>query len=133
MTMADIGARTGAFAARLQRRVGLAVLAVLAPERSAAMQAQIRTTRHPRSSTVTLIRPATPATLYVYGGADNELELAGRFTQVFLLEIDEPTTLARLDARRDYTTGAVSGTLASTCAASCRDCRTACVHPGRSP
>ena len=49
-----------------------------------------------------LIRAAAPSTLYVCGGADNELELAGRFTQVFLLEIDEPTMLARLDARRDY-------------------------------
>jgi gluconate kinase len=49
-----------------------------------------------------LIRAAGPATLYVCGGADNEQELAGRFTQVFLLEIDEPTMLARLDARRDY-------------------------------
>jgi adenylate kinase family enzyme len=49
-----------------------------------------------------LIRAAAPATLYVCGGADNELELAGRFTRVFLLEIDEPTMLARLDARRDY-------------------------------
>jgi hypothetical protein len=49
-----------------------------------------------------LIRAAAPATLYVCGGADNELELADRFTQVFLLEIDEPTMLARLDARRDY-------------------------------
>ena len=48
-----------------------------------------------------LIRSAAPATLYVCGGADNELELADRFTQVFLLEIDEPTMLARLDARRD--------------------------------
>jgi thymidylate kinase len=28
--------------------------------------------------------------------------VADRFTQVFLLEIDEPTMLARLDARRDY-------------------------------
>ena len=45
---------------------------------------------------------AAPATLYLCGGADNELELADRFTQVFLLEIDEPTMLARLDARRDY-------------------------------
>ena len=34
-----------------------------------------------------LIRAAGPATLYVCGGADNEQELAGRFTQVFLLEI----------------------------------------------
>ena len=49
-----------------------------------------------------LIAAAAPATLYVCGGADNELELADRFTQVFLLEIDEPTMLARLDARRDY-------------------------------
>jgi hypothetical protein len=49
-----------------------------------------------------LIRAAAPATLYVCGGAANELELADHFTQVFLLEIDEPTMLARLDARRDY-------------------------------
>jgi hypothetical protein len=49
-----------------------------------------------------LIRAAAPATLYICGGADNQEELAGRFTQVFLLEIDEPTMLARLDARRDY-------------------------------
>jgi hypothetical protein len=49
-----------------------------------------------------LIRAAGPATLYVCGGADNQEELAGRFTHVFLLEIDEPTMLARLDARRDY-------------------------------
>ena len=49
-----------------------------------------------------LITAAVPATLYVCGGADNELELADRFTQVFLLEIDEPTMLARLDTRRDY-------------------------------
>jgi hypothetical protein len=28
--------------------------------------------------------------------------VAGRFAQMFLLEIDEPTMLARLDARRDY-------------------------------
>jgi len=49
-----------------------------------------------------LIAAAAPATLYVCGGAANELELAGRFTHVFLLEIDEPTMLARIDARRDY-------------------------------
>jgi hypothetical protein len=49
-----------------------------------------------------LILAAAPATLYVCGGADNELELADRFTHVFLLEIDEPTMLARLDGRRDY-------------------------------
>ncbi|SRR5712691_438696 len=44
-----------------------------------------------------LIRAAAPATLYVCGGADNQLELADRFTHVILLEIDEPTMLARLD------------------------------------
>jgi hypothetical protein len=49
-----------------------------------------------------LIAAAGPATLYVCGGADNQQEVADRFTQVFLLEIDEPTMLARLDARRDY-------------------------------
>ena len=49
-----------------------------------------------------LIRAAAPATLFVCGGADNQHEVADRFTQVFLLEIDEPTMLARLDARRDY-------------------------------
>ena len=49
-----------------------------------------------------LIRDAAPATLYVCGGADNQEELADRFAQVFLLEIDEPTMLARLDARRDH-------------------------------
>jgi hypothetical protein len=45
-----------------------------------------------------LIRAAAPATLYVCGGAANELELADRFTHIFLLEIDEPTMLERLDA-----------------------------------
>ena len=49
-----------------------------------------------------LIRAAAPATLYVCGGADNQHEVADRFTQVFLLEIDESTMLARLDARRGY-------------------------------
>jgi adenylate kinase family enzyme len=49
-----------------------------------------------------VIRTAAPATLYVCGGADNQLEMADRFTQVFLLEIDEPTMLTRLDSRRDY-------------------------------
>ena len=49
-----------------------------------------------------LIRAAAPATLYVCGGADNQEELADRFTHVFLLEIDEYTMLARLDARRGY-------------------------------
>jgi hypothetical protein len=49
-----------------------------------------------------LILAAAPATLHVCGGAANELKLADRFTQMFLLEIDEPTMLARLDERRDY-------------------------------
>ena len=48
-----------------------------------------------------LIRATEPETLYLCGGSDNQLELADRFTQVFLLEIDEPTMLARLDARED--------------------------------
>ena len=48
-----------------------------------------------------LIAAAAPATLYLCGGADNQLELADRFTRVFLLEIDEPTILARLDTRQD--------------------------------
>jgi hypothetical protein len=45
-----------------------------------------------------LIRAAAPATLYVCGYAANQLALADRFDAVFLLEIDEPTMLARLDA-----------------------------------
>jgi hypothetical protein len=49
-----------------------------------------------------LLAAAGPATLFVCGGADNQDDVAGRFTQVFLLEIDEPTMLERLDARRDY-------------------------------
>jgi hypothetical protein len=49
-----------------------------------------------------LIRAAAPATLYICGGADNQDEMADRFSQRFLLEIDEPTMLARLDARREY-------------------------------
>jgi hypothetical protein len=57
-----------------------------------------------------LIRAAAPATLYVCGGADNEQELAGRFTQVFLLEIDEPTMLARLDARQNNDWGRIGDT-----------------------
>ena len=47
-----------------------------------------------------LIRAATPQTLYLCGGADNQLELDDRFGRVFLLEIDEATMLARLDARQ---------------------------------
>jgi adenylate kinase family enzyme len=57
-----------------------------------------------------LIRAAGPATLYVCGGADNQHELADRFTQVFLLEIDEPTMLARLDARPDNDWGRIGDT-----------------------
>jgi adenylate kinase family enzyme len=49
-----------------------------------------------------LLRAAGPGTVYLCGGADNELELAARFARVVLLEIDEPTMLARLDARREY-------------------------------
>ncbi|MEU8517059.1 hypothetical protein AB0C76_36575 [Kitasatospora sp. NPDC048722] len=49
-----------------------------------------------------LIRAAGPATLYVCGGADNQQDIADRFTRVFLLEIDEPTMPARLDARQDH-------------------------------
>jgi adenylate kinase family enzyme len=57
-----------------------------------------------------LIQAAAPATLYVCGGADNEQELADRFTQVFLLEIDEPTMLARIDVRQDNDWGRIGDT-----------------------
>jgi hypothetical protein len=57
-----------------------------------------------------LIQAAAPATLYVCGGADNQHELAGRFTQVFLLEIDEPTMLARIAARPDNGWGRIGDT-----------------------
>jgi adenylate kinase family enzyme len=58
-----------------------------------------------------LIAAAGPTTLYVCGGAENELELADRFTQVFLLEMDEPTMLARLDApSRDNEWGRIGDT-----------------------
>jgi hypothetical protein len=57
-----------------------------------------------------LIRAAAPATLYVCGGAANELELADRFTHVLLLEIDEPTMLARIDARQDNDWGRIGDT-----------------------
>jgi adenylate kinase family enzyme len=57
-----------------------------------------------------LICAAAPATLYVCGGADNGLELADRFTHVFLLEIDEPTMLARIDARQDNDWGRIGDT-----------------------
>ncbi len=38
------------------------------------------------------------------------LELADRFTQVFLLEIDEPTMLARIDTRQDNDWGRIGDT-----------------------
>jgi adenylate kinase family enzyme len=57
-----------------------------------------------------VIRAAGPATLYVCGGAANELELADRFTQLFLLEIDEPTMLVRIDAREDNDWGRIGDT-----------------------
>jgi hypothetical protein len=57
-----------------------------------------------------VIRAAAPATLYVCGGADNELELTDRFSQVFLLEIDEPTMLARVDARQHNDWGRIGDT-----------------------
>ncbi len=56
-----------------------------------------------------LIR-AAPPTLYVCGGAANELELADRFTHIFLLEIDEPTMLARIDARQNNDWGRIGDT-----------------------
>jgi adenylate kinase family enzyme len=57
-----------------------------------------------------LIQAAAPATLYVCGGADNGHELADRFTHVFLLEIDEPTMLARIDARQNNDWGRIGDT-----------------------
>lgn len=65
-------------------------------------------------------------------GTNNEQEMADRFTRVFLLEIDEPKMLARIDARQN-SDWAASGTLARIYAASCRNCRTACVRPRLSP
>jgi hypothetical protein len=58
-----------------------------------------------------LLRAAGPGTLYVCGGAENELDLADRFAQVFLLEMDEATMLARLDApSRDNEWGRIGDT-----------------------
>jgi adenylate kinase family enzyme len=60
-----------------------------------------------------LIRAAAPSTLYVCGGAANELQLADRFDRVFFLEIDEATMLARLDApERDNDWGRIGDTRA---------------------
>jgi shikimate kinase len=53
---------------------------------------------------------AGPVTLYVCGGAANELELADRFSHVFLLEIDEATMLARVDTRPGNDWGRVGDT-----------------------
>lgn len=78
-----------------------------------------------------LIRAATPETLYLCGGADNQLELADRFGRVILLEIDEATMLARLDARQPGEWGH-SGTASSTSAASGPDTRNAYAWPERS-
>jgi len=78
-----------------------------------------------------LIRAAAPATLYVCGGADNELELADRFTHVFLLEIDEPTMLARVDARPDNDWGRVGDTR-EYLRRKLPGLQAACAHPGRS-
>jgi adenylate kinase family enzyme len=57
-----------------------------------------------------LIQASAPATLYICGGADNQPEVADRFAQVFLLEIDEPTMLARIDARPDNDWGRIGDT-----------------------
>lgn len=58
-----------------------------------------------------LIRAARPAPLYVCGYAANELDLADRFSHVVLLELDEPTMLARLDAPgRDNDWGRIGDT-----------------------
>ncbi len=58
-----------------------------------------------------LVLGAGPATLFVCGNAANETDLADRFIQIFLLEIDEPTMLARLDAPgRDNDFGRIGDT-----------------------
>jgi len=58
-----------------------------------------------------VIRAAAPAVLYVCGGAANELDLADRFSHMFLLEMDEPTMLARLDEpSRDNDWGRIGDT-----------------------
>jgi gluconate kinase len=57
-----------------------------------------------------VIAAAAPATLYVCGGAANELELADRFSHIFLLEIDEATMLARIDTREDNDWGRIGDT-----------------------
>jgi hypothetical protein len=77
----------------------------------------------------TLIRAAAPGTLYVCGGADNQQELAGRFTRVFLLEIDEPTMLARLHERRDYHDWGQIGHTREHLLRKLRSCRSGCAHP----
>src|SRR4249920_2624771 len=79
-----------------------------------------------------LIRAAAPATLYVCGGAANELELADRFTHVFLLEIDEPTMLARVDARPDNDWGRIGDTR-EYLRRKRPELQARYAHPGRSP
>jgi glycine/D-amino acid oxidase-like deaminating enzyme len=79
-----------------------------------------------------LIRTTAPETLYLCGGADNQLELADRFTQVFLLEIDEPTMLTRLDARQDDEWGR-AGDSREYIRRLLPGYREACAHSGRSP
>jgi hypothetical protein len=54
--------------------------------------------------------PAAAAALYVCDGAANELELAGRFGHIFLLEIDETTMLARIDTRENNDWGRIGDT-----------------------
>ena len=78
-----------------------------------------------------LIGAAAPATLYVCGCADNELMLADRFTQVFLLEIDEPTMLGRL-AGRDKEWGRIGDTREYQ-RRKLRKIRAACAHQARFP
>lgn len=76
-----------------------------------------------------LIRDEAPATLCICGGAGNQREAAGRFSQVFLLEIDEPTMLARLNARRDYHGWGHIGETREYLCLSCRSCGTGCLRP----
>ncbi|WP_370353037.1 hypothetical protein [Catenulispora sp. EB89] len=80
-----------------------------------------------------LIRAAAPATLDVCGGADNQQEVADGFTQVFVPEIDEPTMLTRLGARRGFHDWGHIGGTGSTCAASCPYYRSTCGRPVRHP
>jgi gluconate kinase len=62
-----------------------------------------------------VIAAAAPATLYVCGGAANELELADRFSHIFLLEIDVTTMLARIDTRENNDWGRIGDTREHLC------------------